>query len=534
MIAVPVLAIFGPTIALSAFLLFSVEPLVGRLALPVFGGAPAVWATVSFFFQAVLVLGYLYGHLSVTRLGPGRGPPAPPRSLVVDDLASAGRRRWSSRAGSGRYLRKRVLVASPDQALDRDGTVWLPVRTRSKAGDKSMDQANIPGSMRLDRWLAVGQSSHADARAAGADAIEQAVRGGDPKLLIVFCSDSYDLPALLGGIGDRAGDVPLIGCSTAGEIATSGPGDAGVVVLAFGGQGFSVATAASMDTSQRLREAGAEVAGCLTEVADKPHVVLLLLTDGLAGDQQEIVRGAYSVAGAAIPLVGGCAGDDLKMTQTFQFHNGHVLRDAVVGAAISSDAPFGIGVRHGWRPVGEPMVVNKSANNRVHLLDDQPALDAYLARLSAPAEAWNDPVAFTRFALTHPLGLSRRSGEEQVRFVAEANFEDRSLGCIAEVPQGGLAWIMEGDSDSVLAATDAACSDALEALGGRPPLGLIAFDCIARKGVLGSEGIQNEVDRVAEHALGAPVAGFYTYGEIARTRGITGFHNQTLVVLAVA
>jgi len=34
-------------------------------------------------------------------------------------------------------------------------------------------------------------------------------------------------------------------------------------------------------------------------------------------------------------------------------------------------------------------------------------------------------------------------------------------------------------------------------------------------------------------AGGAPVAGFYTYGEIARTHGISGFHNQTLVVLAV-
>lgn len=32
---------------------------------------------------------------------------------------------------------------------------------------------------------------------------------------------------------------------------------------------------------------------------------------------------------------------------------------------------------------------------------------------------------------------------------------------------------------------------------------------------------------------GAPVAGFYTYGEIARTSGTSGFHNQTLVVLAV-
>jgi hypothetical protein len=93
---------------------------------------------------------------------------------------------------------------------------------------------------------------------------------------------------------------------------------------------------------------------------------------------------------------------------------------------------------------------------------------------------------------------------------------------------------MDGDDASVLAATDAACRDSLAALDGRPPLGLVAFDCIARRGVLGERGIRAEVDRIASFAGGAPVAGFYTYGEIARTHGISGFHNQTLVVLAVA
>lgn len=65
---------FALPIGLSAFLLFSVEPLIGRLVLPVFGGTPAVWATTLFFFQAVLLAGYLYGHVSVTRLGRW-GPP---------------------------------------------------------------------------------------------------------------------------------------------------------------------------------------------------------------------------------------------------------------------------------------------------------------------------------------------------------------------------------------------------------------------------------------------------------------------------
>jgi len=62
------------------------------------------------------------------------------------------------------------------------------------------------------------------------------------------------------------------------------------------------------------------VAGAMSEVDGRPHRALLLLTDGLAGDQQEIVRGAYGVVGATVPLVGGCAGDDLKMRATFQLH----------------------------------------------------------------------------------------------------------------------------------------------------------------------------------------------------------------------
>ena len=383
------------------------------------------------------------------------------------------------------------------------------------------------------RWVGVGSSSEQKSRNAGFGAADAAMRGPAPKLLLVFASEELDLPALLVGINERTSDAPLIGCSTAGEIATDGPGDAGVVVVALGGDGMSVETGVARNASASLRDAGATAAGCLEDLEEREYRALLLLTDGLAGDQQEIVRGAYSVAGAGVPLVGGCAGDDLKMQGTAQFYGDEVLQNAVVGAAVASSGPLGIGCRHGWRRVGDPMLVTASSENRVFKLDGKPALDVYLERLDAPPDTHADPAAFTAFALTHPLGLNRRSGEEQVRLVGEADFRDRSLGSIAEVPQGALAWFMEGDKESVLAATDAACDDALEALEGRPPLGLLAFDCIARRGVLGDEGIAQEVRRVAEHADGAPVAGFYTYGEIARTHGVSGFHNQTLVVLAL-
>ncbi len=52
--------------------------------------------------------------------------------------------------------------------------------------------------------------------------------------------------------------------------------------------------------------------------------------------------------------------------------------------------------------------------------------------------------------------------------------------------------------------------------------------------MLSQDGLDREMDAIRRHAHGAPVAGFYTYGEFARSVGVRGFHNQTLVVLALA
>jgi len=390
----------------------------------------------------------------------------------------------------------------------------------------------MTSSTSTGRWLAVGRSHAPDARTAGTEAAEAALARGSAKLLIVFCSHRYDLPALLGAIDARAGGVPVIGCSTAAGIAAGGPGDAGVIVVALGGSGFSVRAAAASGTGS-LRDAGAEVAATVAELEPREHTALLLLTDGLSGDQQEIVRGAHAVLGGGVPLVGGCAGDHLDMRRTFQMLDGELVESRVVAAALGSDAPLGIGVRHGWQRVGEAMLVTHSEGTEVLELDGRPALDAYFERLDVPAEARTDAQAFADFALTHPLGMGRERGEYMVRFIGSGDFERRSLMCIAEVPEGATAWLMQGDRTSVLDATDAACAAAIDTLGEGDPLGLLIFDCIARRAVLGDVGTATEVERITAHAGGAPVAGFYTYGEIARTRGVSGFHNKTLVVLAV-
>src|SRR6266571_1378559 len=54
--------LFGPTLFLSAFLLFWFEPMVGKMMLPFLGGAAAVWITCLLFFQLMLLAGYGYAH----------------------------------------------------------------------------------------------------------------------------------------------------------------------------------------------------------------------------------------------------------------------------------------------------------------------------------------------------------------------------------------------------------------------------------------------------------------------------------------
>ncbi len=57
------------TIALSAFLLFLVQPIIAKQILPWYGGTSAVWTTCMVFFQVVLLGGYAYAHALTGRAG---------------------------------------------------------------------------------------------------------------------------------------------------------------------------------------------------------------------------------------------------------------------------------------------------------------------------------------------------------------------------------------------------------------------------------------------------------------------------------
>jgi hypothetical protein len=384
--------------------------------------------------------------------------------------------------------------------------------------------------MESTRWFGAGHSVASDSAKAGAEATASALAGRTPKAVLVFASAGHELPALLDAVRAEAGrDTAIVGGTGLGEISsTGGATQGGVSVTALGGDGFQVGTRIAYVGGNGHREAGAEVAAAMTGI-DRPHTALLLLCEGRSGNPHEIVRGAYSVLGAAVPLVGGLTAHDQGSSRSYQFYEDRVVTGAVIGVGIGSDAPIGIGIGHGWHRVEPPMVITRSDQRRILELDGEHALDVLLRhRGLGPADA-----LITSTHRMEALGLSRRSGED-IRVIIEANADDRSVTGLATMPQGSICWRMEGDRASMIAGAETSCRVALDGLGGRDPLGVVAFDCGGRLGELGPEGVQEEWEALRRRLGDVPFGGAYTLGEIARVRGSLGVHALTLVTMALA
>lgn len=367
-------------------------------------------------------------------------------------------------------------------------------------------------------------------RSAAAEAVAQ-LAGEAPALVVVFTTPRFDLPELLAGIRSVTGEATLVGATGSGEIlrdAYMGFGaGVGVMVLSAGPYRYGVASATGI--KGRLGEVGQTIA---REARDRAgpgrHGAVVLLADALAGDLQQLFQGVYRITGSRVPIVGGAAGDELKFERTLVFHDGAVVEQGAVALWISGDEPFDVITRHGWEPIGVPLLVTRAEGIDIMELDGRPAATVYEEQLGlAPGELSGE--AFWGTAVHHPLGLMQSDGTFIIR-VARAKSPSGWLRIQGCVPQAGSALqVMATSRDKLLSVTDEVGAMARRRA---EPGALIAFSCAARAKLLGDR-VGEEPIRLQRAAGEAPSFGIYCCGEFARTVGVLGTHNCTLTALAL-
>jgi hypothetical protein len=273
-----------------------------------------------------------------------------------------------------------------------------------------------------------GSSTLDEARTAGRAAAEAALgsrTGADPVLVLVYASVRYDLPELLAGVRSVTGAAPLAGFTSCGHFADKTVTEPGlgvtVLVLRGGRYGFGVASAGGL-------RAGAEAAGvavaraaksaaqALDDTGDRPHAAMVLFTDGLGVDQQAVLTGVHRIGGAAVPVVGGAAGDDRQMRATHVFHDDQVLTDAVVGIWVTSPRPLTVASAHGWTPVSLPLLITRSDGLVIHEIGGRPANEVFR---EFAAETSEKPILESGFSwqASFALGLIEPDGSHLVRGV---------------------------------------------------------------------------------------------------------------------
>jgi spermidine synthase len=125
---------------LSAFLLFQVQPMIGRYILPWFGGGPAVWTSCLLFFQACLLAGYAYAHV-LGSLGNVRLQAVVHVSLLLGSLAFL-------------PIHPNAAVWKPVSTADPSGRIFL-LLTVTVGGPYLLLSATAP---LLQRWYVMSES----------------------------------------------------------------------------------------------------------------------------------------------------------------------------------------------------------------------------------------------------------------------------------------------------------------------------------------------------------------------------------------
>jgi len=353
-----------------------------------------------------------------------------------------------------------------------------------------------------------------------------------PALVLVFTTPRHDLAALLAGVRAVTGPALLVGATTSGELALGeylGFG-AGVAVLAATAGPYRFGAASASFVRDDMDRAGQQLARTSRDRAGpSAHAALVLLADSLLGDLQELVHGTYRVTGPRVALVGGAAGDEQRFLRTLVFHGDQILEQGAVALWIASDLPLGAVTRHGFRPVGNPMLVTRAQGTTIMELGGRSAAAAYEEQLGLAPGAL-PPERFWDTSVLHPFGLRQADGTAVIR-VARARSAEGHLtiqGCLP--PPGCAVQVMTGTPDSLLAVVPEV---AAEALAVRPDAALLlAFSCAARSRILG-ERAGEEPRRLQDAAGAVPTFGFYCCAEFARTAGVLGTHNATLTALAL-
>jgi hypothetical protein len=384
---------------------------------------------------------------------------------------------------------------------------------------------NTPRAARIDPAYSprhpLVRSATVDAgRPDAVEALAQALGQGPFALVILFISPRADMAGLSARLDGVFADTPVMGCTTAGEIGSTGYTEGQIVAVAlpsahFAAEALLVPDLDDLNPQALISQLIRVRQGLIRARPDWQHEFAFLLVDGLSIREDELT-GALASGLGPVPLFGGSAGDGTRFKETFVLYRGRALRNAAVLAMLRSDCRVKVFSLDHLVPTDRRMVVTEAdpRTRTVRRINAEPAAREY-ARLLG-----KDPAQLTSFTFAaHPV-VVRIGGKHHVRAIQQVA-ENGDLVFFSAIDEGLVLTLAEPrDMVAHLEAELGAL-----AKGGAPDA-IIACDCILRR----MEAMEKQRTGAVSALLQQHrVLGFSTYGEQLNSMHV----NQTMTGVAI-
>lgn len=318
--------------------------------------------------------------------------------------------------------------------------------------------------------------------------------------------------------------------STAGEIICCNVNDKSISVTAieFEKSSFVVERENILDYGKNAKDLGEKL---YNKIPKENLKHLFVLSEGSFVNGSSLINGLENNIDSKISITGGMCGDDARFEKTLASYKedpkeGEVILIGFYGDSLDiSYSSFG-----GWIPFGPERVITKAEGNILYEIDGQPALDLYKKYLG---EKSNE---LPQASLLYPLNVTPDGKKEPVvRTILNINNDDQSMILAGDAPVNSRVQLMMASVDGIAQGAHTAAKIAMATRSSKPELALLV-SCIGRKLVM-NQRVEEEVEQVRE-VIGerVPMAGFYSYGEMAPFNGSTSceLHNQTMTLTLIS
>lgn len=345
----------------------------------------------------------------------------------------------------------------------------------------------------------------------------------DLSAVILFSSPKMSGNAFAAAVTAAFPGVPVVGCTTAGEITAEGYRNGSIAGISLAAPDFHVAIKEIRDVRQfKLGDGRELVMSCLRDLDAKvpswpiEKVFAMLLVDGCDACEESVVSSIHRELGP-IPLFGGSAGDDLSFAVTKILHGGAFHRHSAILMLIATNHPFKVFKTEHFASSQGKMVVTAAdpARRIVREINAEPAAQEY-ARMVGVTIDRLDPMIFAN----HPV-VVRVGNIPYVRSIQKVNL-DGSLKFFCAIDEGivlTVARSIDLEKD-LLRIFDDIRSDV-----GDPEI-VIGCECVLRNLEIKKSGRADRISRILKENK---VVGFNTYGEQYQAMHV----NQTFTGVAI-